>query len=104
MAGSLKALYEETVASQIKVWDGEIEHLDARADILMAQIEDRYCSIIKSLRNMERELEANLAVLRAATEEDAEWLEVKERLACISNDMKESIRHAVEEIEPQVLI
>ena len=104
MAGSMKALYEETLASQIRVWEGEIEHLDARADILMAQIEDRYCAIIKSLRKKGRKLEANLAVLRAATEGDEEWLEVKERLACISNDMKESIRHAVEEIEPQVLI
>jgi uncharacterized protein with NRDE domain len=104
MVGTLKGLYEETLASQIKVWDGEIEHLDARADILMAQIEDRYYSIIKSLRSKERELETSLAAMRAATEDDAEWMEARNRVNCVANEMKEAIQHAVEEIEPEVLI
>jgi hypothetical protein len=99
MVGSLKNLYEETVASQIKIWDDEIEYLDARADILMAQIEDRYYNLIGCLRTKEKKLKQDLAALRTASEGGEEWVEIKDRLAHTTDDMTAAICRAAEEIE-----
>lgn len=99
MTGTLKELYEETVASQVKVWDEEIEHLDATADILMAQIEDKYYNLIKRLRSKEKELKQQLEVLRAAQEGDARWQQTRALIAHTTQDMKLAINHAAEEIE-----
>jgi hypothetical protein len=102
MVGTSKELYEETVASQIKVWDDEIEHLDARADILMAQIEDRYYNLIRSLRTKEKELNNQLVTLRAVNEGDVAWLEVRDCLAHATDEMKAALCRAAELIEPEV--
>lgn len=98
MAASTKTLYEETVASQIKVWDDEIEHLDARADILMAQIEDRYYTMIRELRNREKELKEELSLLKATDDRDEHWLAARDRLLCDAQYMKDAICRAIEEI------
>lgn len=99
MTGTTKELYEETVASQVKVWDDEIEHLDARADIVMAQIEDRYYHILKLLRDKEKEIKQQLEALRAAEECDATWQQISAALTCSTRDMKLALNHAAEEIE-----
>lgn len=94
-----KEVYEETVASQIKAWDDEIEHLDAKADILMAQIEDRYYNLIGCLRTKENELKQELAALRTANEGDEKWVQIKDQIVHTADDMKDALYHAVEEIE-----
>jgi hypothetical protein len=99
MTESLKELYEESVASQIKVWDDEIEHLDARADIIMAQIEDKYYNLVKCLRSKENELKQQLAALQAVNAADHSWQEMRSLLACTTRDMKTAISKAEQEIE-----
>jgi len=99
MTDTLKELYEETVASQVKVWDDEIEHLDAKADLIMARIEDRYYRVIKVLRNKEKEIKQQLEALRAAEECDASWEQRRADLACTTHEMKVAIDSAAEEIE-----
>lgn len=94
----LKELYEETVASQLKVWDDEIEHLDARADIIMAQVEDRYYCLLKSLRAREREVRVRLEQLREAG--DGCWEDLRVDLLARTEDMKAALGDAVEEIDP----
>jgi hypothetical protein len=102
MVGTLKELYEETVASQIKIWDDEIEHLNARADIVMAQIEDRYYNLIRCLRIKEKELKNQLVALRAVNDGDVAWLEVKDRLSHTTDEMKATICHVAQQIESKV--
>src|SRR5436305_1899817 len=99
MTESLKESYEETVASQIKVWDDEIQYLDARADILMAQIEDRFYNLIKVLRTTEKELKQEFAALRVAGDCEAKWVEIKDELTHTADNMKAAICRAAEEIE-----
>ena len=94
----LKELYEETIASQLKVWDDEIEHLDARADIIMAQVEDRYYCLLKSLRARENEVRTRLEQLREAG--DDHWEDLKADLLACTEEMKTALGHAVEEIDP----
>jgi hypothetical protein len=98
MTANLKELYEETVASQIKIWDDEIEHLDARADILMAQMEDRYYRLIRSLRSKEKELKEQLALLRATCDGNEDWQTTRARLVHTTEDMKAAICRAEAEI------
>ncbi|HET9494287.1 MAG TPA: hypothetical protein VFR15_08660 [Chloroflexia bacterium] len=93
----LKELYEETVASQLKVWDDEIDHLDARADIIMAQVEDRYYCLLKSLRAKEQEVRERLEQLRGAG--DDHWEELRAELLSRTEDLKDALGHAVEEID-----
>jgi hypothetical protein len=93
----LKELYEETVASQLKVWDDEIDHLDARADIIMAQVEDRVYCLLKSLRAKEHEVRARLEQLREADGEG--WEDLKAELLARTEEMKFALGHAVEELE-----
>src|SRR5689334_1096024 len=102
MVGSLKELYEESVASQIKVWDDEIEHLDAKADILMAQIEDRYYNLITCLRHRENALQEHLAALKATAEDETGWLAARERMVRHIEEMKSALCHAAEQIELEV--
>jgi hypothetical protein len=97
-ATQLKELYEETVASQLKVWDDEIEHLDARADIIMAQVEDRYYCLLRSLRAKEKEVRVRLEQLREAGDDC--WEDLKADLLTQTEDMKAALGHAVEEIDP----
>jgi hypothetical protein len=100
MTESLKVLYQESVASQIKVWDDEIEHLDARADIIMAQTEDKYYNLMKCLRAKENELKRQLAALESVGEADEGWQELRSQLACTTRDMRSAISKAAQEIEP----
>jgi hypothetical protein len=92
----LKGLYEETVASQLKVWDDEINHLDARVDIILAQAEDHYYCLLKALRAKERELRDRLLALKAAPDDRWETLEVD--LARTTDEMKSAISRAEEEL------
>jgi hypothetical protein len=101
MLTTSKELYEETIESQIRVWDDEIEHLDARADIVLAQIEDRYYGVIKRLRAKERELRRRLEESRAFDEGDTNWRETSALLATTASEMRAAITRAAQEIEHQ---
>jgi cytochrome c556 len=94
----LRELYEETVASQLKVWDDEIEHFDARADIVMAQFEDKYYCLLKTLRTKEHEVRVRLERLREECDEHC-WEEIRADLLSKTEDMKAALEHASEEID-----
>jgi hypothetical protein len=104
MVGTLKELYEATVESQLKVWDSEIEHLDAMTDIILAQVEDRYYNLIRCLRNRDKELKAQLAELKATCEADAGWQKLNAQLARATHDMRLAINTAAEEIEHMQMV
>ena len=61
-------VYIETVKRHLAKWDGEIDHLDARADIILLQLEDRYYTLLRSLRGKEMEIKSGLQQLKAADE------------------------------------
>ncbi|MEO8289263.1 MAG: hypothetical protein ABI670_22885 [Chloroflexota bacterium] len=92
MVQDRKELYAETLASQLKVWDDEIEHLDARADIILAQVEDRYYCLLKSLRKKERELRESLRELRTSCDDD--WEIIRENISRTTSEMKETLGDA----------
>jgi hypothetical protein len=97
MAMDLKSLcadvedVEAAVASQVIAWDEEIEHLDSRADMLVARIEDEYYQLIGSLRSREQELKEQLALLRAAREDDETRAAARDRLIRNTEVMKAAI-------------
>ena len=99
MVGTSKELYEETIESQLRVWDDEIEHLDARADIVLAQIEDKYYNLIRCLRAKEKKLRQQLEESRATNESEAGWQETNALLANTAHEMKAAINLAAQEIE-----
>jgi hypothetical protein len=98
VSDSVKELYEEAVASQLKVWDDEIDHLDAMADIILAQVEDRYYGLLKSLRRKEREVREQLDLLKRADENS--WETVRSDIASTTRDLKVALGEAIEELEP----
>jgi hypothetical protein len=97
MVVELKELYAETVASQLKVWDEEIAHLDARADIILAQAEDHYYCLLKSLRAKECDLRNRLQALKSAPDDD--WRALEAELARTTEEMKCALSHAAEELD-----
>jgi hypothetical protein len=99
MTGTLKELYEETVESQLKVWDDEIEQLGARSDIILARIESGYYNRIRCLRNKEKALKQQLEALKAVSEADVSWHEISETLTRTTEDMRLAIDQAVHDIE-----
>ncbi len=101
MVGDLKELNVEIVASQIETWDDEIEHLDSRADILVAQIEDSYYQMIGSLRSKEKELKEQLALLKATSENDESWLTARDRLVRNAECMKDAIFYAINKVSTE---
>lgn len=98
MAGSMKAGYEESVESQLKAWDAEIEHLDARADMLIACFEEKYYSLLRRLRGKEEELRQQLVELRAVPDYDASWEHLQDQLARTADDMNLALYDALHEI------
>jgi len=96
VVGELKDLYQETVASQLKVWDDEIDHLDARADIVLAQAEDHYYCLLKGLRRKERALREQLESLKVAP--DSDWESIRCELARTTSELKVALNHAEEEL------
>jgi hypothetical protein len=98
MTKNLLELYEKSVASQLKVWDDEIEHLDSQADLRVAQIEDKYISLIKRLRQDETEIKTQLAALKETEEGDRRQEAVKVRIACAADKLTFDLMRATEEI------
>jgi hypothetical protein len=94
----IRTLTEETVRSQLKVWDDEIDHLDARTDIILAQVEERYYSLLRSLRQKELAVRNCLNELGSADEQ--QWEVIRGELAKSTGDLKAALGEAIEEIEP----
>ena len=65
-----KDVYIEQLKRQLAGWDGETEHLDARADIILLQLEDKYYTLLRTLRGKEMEIKTGLQQLKAADGED----------------------------------
>ena len=97
-----KDAYIETVKRQLAGWDGEIGHLDACADIKLLQLEDKYYTLLRTLRGKEREIWIRLQQLKAADEE--EWQLLRPVLEGASNDMKIALSTAEQELAPSDLV
>jgi hypothetical protein len=91
-----KDAYVETVKRQLDSWGGETEHLGARADIILLQLEDKYYALLRALRTKEKEIKSNLQQIDAADE--GEWQLLRSLLDQASNDMKAVLRAADREL------
>lgn len=91
-----KDVYIETVKRQLASWDGEIEHLDAKADIILLQLEDRYYTLLRTLRGKEKAIKTGLQQLKAADEDD--WQLLRRFLDGASNDMKLALSRSEQEL------
>ncbi|MDQ5824613.1 MAG: coiled coil domain-containing protein [Chloroflexota bacterium] len=93
---TVKEAYEAGVESQLKVWDAEIEDLQAKVDIVLAQVEDRYYRVLRELRGQEKKLRADLQGLKSAPE-DA-WEEVRSEVADDTECMRQALLRAAHEL------
>ncbi len=91
-----KDVYIETVKRQLASWDGEIEHLDAKADIILLQLEDRYYTLLRTLRGKEKDIQTGLQQLKAADE--ADWQLLRPILDGASNEMQLALSTAEQEL------
>ena len=96
MIATEQETYEETVESQIKAWDAEIEHLKARADLILIDIEERYYGVLRGLRLRERAVRESLRELHEAREWARE--EAKRRL----DQATEELKRALEAVPPEL--
>ena len=83
--------------SQLEAWDTQIEHLDARTDIVLMKLEDRYYSLLQTLRAREEAIRGNLKELDAACEQC--WESAKARLDKASSEMESALSMAAQELE-----
>jgi S-adenosylhomocysteine hydrolase len=92
-----KDVYMEQVKRQLASWDGEIEHLDAKADIILLQLEEKYYTLLRTLRGKEKEIMTGLQQLKAADEEA--WQLLQPVLEVAANDMKLALSTAEQELQ-----
>jgi len=89
-------VYIETVKRHLAKWDGEIDHLDARADIILLQLEDRYYTLLRSLRGKEMEIKSGLQQLNAADETC--WRQLLPLLAGAASELERALTTAEQEL------
>lgn len=83
--------YMEAAEARLVIWNDEIEHLDARVDIILLQLEDKYYQLLRTLRAKEQSIRDNLEQLDAA--EDG-WASIKSRADRASSEMENTLRVA----------
>ena len=93
---SVKEAYEAGVESQLKVWDSEIEDLQTKVDIVLAQVEDRYYRVLRELRGQEKKLRADLRELKSAPEDH--WEEVRAQVVGHAASMEQVLSRAAREL------
>ena len=93
---TVKEAYEAGVESQLTVWDSEIEDLQTRVDIVLAQVEDRYYRVLRELRGQEKKLRADLRDLKSAPEEH--WEEVRAQVVGDAETMEQVLSRAALEL------
>ncbi|MEO6456883.1 MAG: hypothetical protein ABIO92_01205 [Chloroflexia bacterium] len=91
-----KTDYMKAVDSKLAGWDGEIEHLDARVDIILLQLEDKYYQLLRTLRAKEKAIRGNLEQLNASEDE---WESIKSCVDQASSDMEHTLRIAASELQ-----
>ncbi len=89
--------YVEAVKSQLAGWDDEIERFDARADIILMKLEERYYDLLRTLRTQEQSIRDNLCKLSTAGGES--WVSVKSCLDRASSDLEHTLSVAAQEIK-----
>ena len=89
-------VYIETVKRHLAKWDGEIDHLDARADIILLQLEDRYYTLLRALRGKEMEIKSGLQQLKAADETC--WRQLLPVLAGAASELELALTTAEQEL------
>ncbi|HKP51347.1 MAG TPA: hypothetical protein VJ183_01700 [Chloroflexia bacterium] len=89
--------YVEAVKSQLAGWDDEIERFDARADIILMKLEERYYDLLRALRTQERSIRDNLYKLGTVSGDN--WMSLKSCLDRASRDMEHVLSVAAQEIK-----
>jgi hypothetical protein len=89
--------YEESIESQIEEWDAEIEHLKARADLILTDIEERYYGVLRSLRAKERKIRESLRELHDSNGWARE--EAIRRLEQATDDLKSALEAGPPELD-----
>ena len=95
--GEMRGSYEEEVESQMEEWDAQIEHLKARADLILVDIEERYYGVLRGLRLRERAVRESLRELHEAREWARE--EAKRRLDQAIEDLNRALGTVPPELE-----
>jgi hypothetical protein len=96
MIATLLVTHEERIEEQLEVWDAQIEHLKARADLILADIEERYYGVLRGLRLRERVVRERLRDLQVARDWSRE--EAKRRL----DQATEELKRALEAVPPEL--
>ena len=89
--------FEDKVATQIEQWDAEIEHLKARADLILAEMEERYYRVLRGLRQREQAVRDSLKELHHAHSSFRE--EAKRRLDQATTELKIALEAVPPELE-----
>lgn len=91
-------LLEEKLGAQAEEWDHEIEHLDARVDIILCQIEDRYYGLLRDLRARESAFRELLVSLHSANT-SCGYQPLESDLTCAASALGKAINEAKHEID-----
>ena len=91
-----KKKYEQALENSIEAWDGEIESLAARADLILANLEETYYAAIREMRATKREAREELHSLRAA--HGLEWEVRRARLDEVGSRVERALDYAKREI------
>src|SRR5688500_4682787 len=89
--------YEGMIESRIDAWNAEIEHLKARADLILADIEERYYGVLRGLRLRERAVRESLRDLQEARDWSRE--EAKRRLDQAIEELNRALGTVPPELE-----
>ena len=90
--------YEETLEleAQLTLWDAELERLDARSDLTLARLEERYYQILRDLRAKEKAVRAELRELHDADRGTQQ--QAGEHLSELTRELESALQRAASEI------
>ena len=88
--------YDRKLQARLDAWDAQIEHLQAKIDILLAHIEEDYYSQMRELRHKEKAVRAGLRRLECIQEDARD--EVRAEIKKAVSEMEAALSQAVEQI------
>ena len=91
--------YEETLdmESRLTLLDAELERLDARSDLILARLEERFYQILRDLRTKEKAVRAELRELHCAGS-GTQQQKAGEHLGELTRELESALQRAASEI------
>lgn len=91
-----KEISELEAAAALTLWDAELERLDARSDLTLARLEERYYRILRDLRAKEKAIRAELRELHGANRGTQQ--QAGEHLSELMRELEAALQRAASEI------